>query len=151
MSEATTKKIKTLREKTKAGVMDCRQALEETGGDLAKAEKWLRKKGIEAAAKRENRETSQGFIGSYLHHDGTKAALVALTTETDFVARTKEFRELAKEIAMQTAAMKPKNVKELLAMAWIRDESRTIGDLVKELSGKTGENIVLQEFKLMEL
>lgn len=151
MSKITTNQVKKLRTKTKAGVMDCRQALEESGGDMKKAEVWLKKKGVETASKRESRETNHGFIGEYRHHDGTKGSLVLLTCETDFVARTKEFKDLANEMAMQVTAMKPKNVKELLKQSWIRDESKTIGDLVKEMTAKTGENIVLKDFKRLDL
>jgi elongation factor Ts len=151
MSKITLDQIKKLRLKTKAGVMDCRQALEESGGDLTKAEKWLRKKGIKTAAQKEGRETKHGFVGVYSHHDGTKASMVALACETDFVARTKEFQNLTKEIAMQVAAMNPKNVKELLKQPWIRDENQTIGDLIKEMTAKTGENIVLKDFKRLAL
>ncbi len=151
MTRITTEKIKKLRAKTKAGVMDCRQALEESGGDMKKAEEWLRKKGIESASKRADRETKHGFVGTYSHHDNTKGSLVSLACETDFVARTKEFQNLANEIAMQVTAMNPKNVKELLKQPWIRDESRTIEDLVKEMAAKTGENVVLKDFKRLEL
>ncbi|MCJ7792715.1 MAG: translation elongation factor Ts [Candidatus Marinimicrobia bacterium] len=151
MVKITLEQIKKLRLKTKAGVLDCRQALEESRGDLTKAEKWLRKKGIEAAAKKEGRETKHGWVGAYSHHDGTKASLVALACETDFVARTQEFKTLVQEIAMQVTAMAPKDVKTLLKQPWIRDESRTIADLLKEMTAKTGENIVLKDFKRVDL
>ena len=151
MTKVTMGQIKQLRLKTKAGVLDCRQALEESGGDLAKAEKWLREKGIEAASKKEGRETKHGLVGAYSHHDGTKASLVALACETDFVARTQEFKTLVQEIAMQVTAMTPKDVKALLKQPWIRDESRTIADLLKEMTAKTGENIVLKDFKRVDL
>lgn len=151
MTKITTVKIKKLRAKTKAGVMDCRKALEESDGEMKKAEMWLRKKGIESASKREARETSHGYVGVYQHFDGTKGALISLTCETDFVARTEEFQNLAKEIAMQATATSPKSLADLLKQPWIRDESRTIGDLVKEMSGKTGENVVLKGFKRLDL
>jgi len=151
MVKITLEQIKKLRLKTKAGVLDCRQALEESRGDLTKAEKWLREKGIEAAAKKEGRETKHGLVGAYAHHDGTKASLVALACETDFVARTQEFKTLVQEIAMQVTAMAPKDVKALLKQPWIRDESRTIADLLKEMTAKTGENIVLKDFKRVDL
>ncbi len=151
MTKITTDQVKKLRAKTKAGVMDCRRALKESGGDMKKAEGWLRKKGIESASKREGRETNYGYIGEYRHHDGTKGSLVILTCETDFVARTKEFKDLANEIAMQVTAMEPEDVKALLRQSWIRDESRTIGNLVKEMTAKTGENIVLKNFKRLDL
>lgn len=151
MTRVATDQIKKLRAKTKAGVMDCRRALEESGGDLKKAEGWLLKKGIESATKRADRETRHGLVGIYSHHDGTKASLASVACETDFVARTKEFKNLANEIAMQVTAMNPKNIKELLKQLWIRDEKKTISDLVKELSAKTGENIIIKDFKRLDL
>lgn len=137
----TLQQIKKLRAKTKAGVMDCRQALEETGGDLKKAEEWLRQKGIRSAEKRASRETSKGLIEVYSHGEGKIVAAVELLCETDFVARTEDFKNLAHELAMQVAAMRPKDSRELLSQPWIRDEKRKVEELVKELSGKTGENI----------
>ncbi|HUV43103.1 MAG TPA: translation elongation factor Ts [Patescibacteria group bacterium] len=151
MTKIKADQIKKLRAKTKAGVMDCRRALEESSGDLKKAEAWLRKKGIESASKREGRETKQGLIEVYLHNDGKIAGLVELLCETDFVARTDEFKKLAHELAMQAAAMKPKNVKEFLKQVWIRDEKETIDSLVKELISKTGENIVVNRVARFEL
>ncbi len=151
MIKIKTEQIKKLRVKTKAGVMNCRRALEETKGDMKKAEEWLRKKGIESASKRAGRKTRHGLVGTYSHHDRTKSALASLACETDFVARTKEFRNLVNEIAMQVVAMNPKNKKELLKQPWIRDESKTIEDLVKEMTAKTGENIVLKDFKRLDL
>ncbi|OGV89989.1 translation elongation factor Ts [Microgenomates group bacterium RBG_19FT_COMBO_39_10] len=151
MTRIKADQIKKLRAKTKAGVMDCRRALEESSGDLKKAEAWLRKKGIESASKREGRETKQGLIEVYLHNDGKIAGLVELLCETDFVARTDEFKKLAHELAMQAAAMKPKNLKEFLKQAWIRDEKKTIDSLIKELISKTGENIVVNRVARFEL
>ncbi len=151
MTKITTEQIKKLRTKTKAGVMDCHKALKETKGDLKKAAEWLRKKGIESASKRADRETKQGFIGFYRHHDGVKASLVSVACETDFVARTEEFQKLCNDIAMHGTATEPKNIKDLLQQPWIRDESKTIGDLIKETSAKTGENIVVKSFKRFDL
>jgi elongation factor Ts len=151
MTKITLDQIKKLRAKTKAGVMDCRQALTETKGEMKKAEEWLRKKGMAQSEKRAGRETSHGFIGVYRHFDGTKASLASLACETDFVAKTEEFQNLANEIAMHGTAMAPKSVKELLQQLWIRDESKTIGDLVKEMSAKTGENIVVKNFERLDL
>ncbi len=151
MTKITVDQIKKLREETKAGVMDCRQALTKTKGDLKKAEEWLRKKGIKTASKRAGRETGQGVISAYTHHDSSVAALVVLACETDFVARTKDFRDLAHELAMQVAATKPKDIKSLLKQAWIRDEKREVVDLIKQLSAKTGENIQVREFTRLAL
>lgn len=151
MIKITTEQIKKLRTKTKAGVMDCRRALEESGGDMKKAEEWLRKKGIKAATKRAGRETKQGLIEVYTHNDGKIVGIVELLCETDFVARTDEFKQLAHDLAMQVAAMNPKNVKELLKQPWIRDEKKTVDSLVKETIGKTGENIVVKRIARFEL
>lgn len=134
-------KIKDLRKITKAGVGDCRLALEETGGDFKKAQAWLKKGGIKSAQKRTDRATTTGVIDTYTHAQGKIVAVLELLCETDFVARTEDFKKLAHEIAMQVASMHPKNVPELLKQPYIRDEKITIGDLVKELISKTGENI----------
>jgi len=143
--------IKKLRAKTKAGVIDCRQALEAGGGDLKKAEEWLRKKGFQSAGKRTGRETGCGLVEAYTHAEGKIVAVVELCCETDFVARTKDFKKLAHELAMQVAALKPQDVQELLAQPWIRDESKKIEELVKELSAKTGENIKVNRLYRLEL
>lgn len=133
--------LKKLREETGAGIMDVKRALEETDGDEKKARIWIQEKAIKTAEKKADRETVEGFIGSYLHTTGKVGALVALGCETDFVARTPDFQNLAREIAMQVASMAPESVDELLAQAYIRDAKKTIADLVKETAGKVGENI----------
>jgi elongation factor Ts len=133
--------IKKLRAKTKCGIMDCRVALGETGGDFKKAEDWLRKKGIKSAQNKAERATATGLIEAYSHAEGKIVAMVELLCETDFVARTDDFKKLSHELAMQVAAMNPENVKKLLSQPYIRDEKITVDDLVKELIGKTGENI----------
>lgn len=123
--------------------MDCRQALQAVGGDLEKAKKWLKKKGVASAGKRAGREAKAGLIETYTHNGGRVAAVVELNCETDFVARTKEFKKLAHELVMQVAAMNPKNVQELLKQPYIRDEKITVEELIKETVGKIGENIVV--------
>jgi len=143
--------IKKLRAKTKAGVMDCRQALEASGDNLKKAEEWLRKKGLQSASKRHGRETDCGLVEAYTHAKGKIVAVVELCCETDFVARTEDFKKLAHELAMQVAALNPKNIKELLSQPWIRDESKKIDELIKELSAKTGENIKINRLYRLEL
>lgn len=137
--------ITKLRQATKTGVMDCRKALEESGGDLGKAKKWLVKKGLSKAAKRGGRATGAGLIEAYIHAGGTVGAMVKLVCETDFVARNKEFKKLAHEIAMQAAATNPKDVKSLLREEYIRDSSKKVGDLVKEAIAKLGENIKIKK------
>jgi len=151
MTNIKLEQIKKLREKTKAGVMDCRQALEECSGDFQKACEWLRKKGIASAGKREGRETQAGLVEAYVHPDSRIASVVELACETDFVARNEEFKKLAHELALQVAAMNPENVEELLAQPWIRDEKTLVGDLVKEIIARLGENIVIRRIFRCEL
>lgn len=137
--------IKELREKTGAGIADCRAALEESKGDLKKAEEWLKKKGLERATKKSDRETHQGQVFAYVH-GGKIGVLVTLECETDFVAKTEDFQKLGKEVCLQVSAMDPKNVEELLKQEYIRDASVTIEDLVKGTIGKLGENIKIGSF-----
>jgi elongation factor Ts len=143
--------IKKLREETQAGISDCRQALEDTNGDYKKAKVLLVERGIEKAQKKASREAGDGIITSYVHSTGKVGVLVELRCETDFVARTDDFKSLGKEIAMQITAMKPKDVKELLSMAYIRDGSLTVEQLIKKEIAKLGENIQLTRFTRMEL
>ncbi len=147
----TADQIKQLREKTQAGFSDCKMALEEAKGDMKKAEDILKKKGFEKAAKKSDRETGQGLVESYVHQTGKVGVLVSLLCETDFVARTDEFKTLAHEIAMQVAAMNPKDMDMLLKQEYIRDGSKTIDDLIKETIAKLGENIKLSDFKRSEI
>jgi elongation factor Ts len=107
MSQIPAAAVKELRERTGAGMMHCKRALEESGGDMEAAVEWLRKKGAAAAEKRVGREARQGIIESYIHHSRNIGVLVELNCETDFVARTSEFQELARDIAMQIAAADP--------------------------------------------
>jgi elongation factor Ts len=100
--------IQDLREQTGAGIMDCKKALEESGGNLEKAKAWLRDRGVALAAKREGREASNGVVGSYIHVGGSVGVLVEVNCETDFVARTDDFQNLVKELGMQIAAMRPR-------------------------------------------
>jgi elongation factor Ts len=143
--------IKDLREKTQAGFADCKMALDEAKGDMKKAEEILRKKGFEKAAKKSDRETGQGLVESYVHQTGKVGVLVSVLCETDFVARTDEFKHLAHEVAMQIAAMNPKDVDALLKQEYIRDGSKVINDLVTEAIAKLGENIKISEFKRSEI
>ena len=138
--------IKKLREKTGAGVMDAKKALEESNGDMKKAEAWVKEKGMARAEKKSDRETKEGYIASYVHTTGKVAALVEIQCETDFVARNEEFRSMAQNVAMQVASMNPETVEELLAQDFIKDGSQTIDQLVKTLSGKIGERFVVSKF-----
>jgi elongation factor Ts len=138
--------LKKLREETGAGVMDVRRALEAGEGNEEKAREWLKANAIKTADKKSDRETKEGFVASYVHTTGKVSALVALTCETDFVAKTEDFRNLGREIAMQVASMSPETVEELLKQPYIRDPKNTISDLVKQTAGKVGENIVIKQF-----
>jgi len=196
VKEIPAKLVAELRARTGAGMMDCKKALEETGGDLDKAVDVLRKKGAAKADKRAERVASQGLIGHYVHHDGKTAVLVELNCETDFVARTEDFKTLARELAMHIAAArplavrvedlppetlarerqvyeaqvaeqkKPENIRAkivdgmmkkfyednvLLEQKFVRDDKRTVGELVKELSAKTGEKIEVRRFSRLKV
>jgi elongation factor Ts len=196
VKEIPAKLVAELRARTGAGMMDCKRALEQTGGDLEKAIDALRKSGAAKADQRSGREASEGLIGSYVHHDGAIGVLVELNCETDFVARTEEFKALAKDLAVHIAATKPLAVRieevpppvvererqvyegqvaeqnkpaalrgkivdgmlkkfyqerVLLEQKFVKDETRTVGELVKELAGKTGEKIEVRRFVRFEL
>jgi elongation factor Ts len=158
--------IRTPRDRTGAGIMDCKRALEQSGGDVAKAEAALRAKGIASAAKKADRNTSEGIIDAYIHAGSRIGAIVELNCETDFVARTPEFKELAHNLAMQVAAMAPVYVDEtqipaeetrkpeeiaLLKQSFIRDPSKTINDLVMDARARVGENIRVRRFTRFSL
>ncbi len=143
--------LKKLREETGVSVSDCRQALEDAKGDYDKALKLLKAKAAEKAEKKADRETGQGLVESYIHSTGKVGALVEVLCETDFVARTDEFKHLAHEVAMQIAAMNPKDVDELLKQEYIKDGSKTIEQMVKEAIQKTGENIKIKKFDRFEI
>ncbi len=143
--------LKKLREETQVSFADCRKALEETNNSLEKAKEWLRKHGIQSAAKKSERVTSQGIIESYIHQNGKIGVLLELLCETDFVARTYEFKKLAREVAMQIAAMNPTDVESLLKQEYIRDPSKTMSDLIREAIAKLGENTLIKRFQRFEL
>lgn len=151
MAKAKLEKIKKLRQKTGAGVMEVRRALLEAGGDEKKAIKILKERGFEKAAKKETRAVKAGIVETYIHHTLTSGATVVLQSETDFVARNPEFKQLAHDIAAQGTAMSPADIPELLSQPWIRDETKTIADLIKENIAKFGENIEIKEFKRFEV
>jgi elongation factor Ts len=196
MATTTTEQIKELREATGAGVLDCRAALESSGGDFDKAVAYLREKGLAKAAKRAGKEASDGIVEIYSHGGGRVGVMVEVNCETDFVARSDAFRTLAHEIALQIAATSPAWTKDedvpesvqneereiarnrakeegkpeaawpkivdgrlnafldekvLLRQSYIRDESKTVQDLVSEAIGSIGENIVVRRFARWEL
>lgn len=142
--------LKKLREETSAGVSDCRQALEDAGGDIVKAKKLIEERGLEKAAKKEGKETSQGIVEAYVHN-GKVGVLIELRCETDFVARTDEYKNLAHELCLQVASMNPKNVAEFLKSAYIRDTGLTIEALIKRTIAKLGENITVARFSRIVL
>lgn len=163
----TTEMIKALREETGAGVMDAKRALDAAGGDKEKAKGILREQGMAAAAKRSERETQNGVVEAYIHGGGRIGALVEINCETDFVANTDDFRTLARNVAMQIAAMNPALISRddpersqhegpdeevcLLSQKFIRDGSTTIEQLVQDAVAKTGENIRVRRFSRFEL
>jgi elongation factor Ts len=200
MSEKTTtvsaKDVAELRRRTGAGMMDCKKALAETGGDFDRAVEWLRAHGVARAEKRAGREAGQGVVEAYLHHNGSVGVLVELNCETDFVARTDDFRQLARDVAMHIAASRPVAVSTdqvpadvvererriyaeqvaqegkpeavrakivegklkrfysevvLLEQPFVKDDKRTVGQIVKEVSGKVGENVVVRRFTRFQL
>jgi elongation factor Ts len=151
MIKADIKLLKKLREETGAGIADCRKALEESENDFKKALEWIKKHGIEKAAKKADRETSQGLVEAYIHQGGRVGAIIEISCETDFVARTDDFKNLAHEIAMQVAAMNPQDVDTLLKQEYIRDSGMKIEDLVKQAIAKLGENIVIKRINRLSL
>src|SRR3989344_9053063 len=135
--------LKKLRDETASSVSDCRQALEESNGDYQKALAWIKMRAIDKADKKKERATSQGIIESYIHGNGKVGVLLELFCETDFVAKTDEFKHLAHELAMQIAAMDPNDIATLLKQEYIRDSSLTVSDVVSGVIGKLGENITV--------
>ncbi|HKR99998.1 MAG TPA: translation elongation factor Ts [Candidatus Dormibacteraeota bacterium] len=194
MAEVTAAMVKTLRDETGAGMMDCKRALSETDGDVEKAKDWLRAKGISRAADKAGRTTNEGIVHAYIHSSGGIAkvgAIVELDCETDFVAKNEDFKHLAHTVAQHVVGAspapryirreevpadelereknvyreqvkgKPDNIVEkilegklsdfyskicLLEQPWIKDDKKTVGDLVKEAVGKLGENITVARF-----
>ena len=142
--------IKKLREETRAGIADCREALKESEGDLEKAKEWLKKKGLDKASSKAEREVKAGLVEVY-SHGGKVGVLVEVLCETDFVARTDDFKNLAHELSLQIASMNPSSVEELLAQEYIRDNSQTIDQLIKGVVGKVGENIQVGRFERIAL
>ncbi len=166
MSQIGIESIKELRTLTGAGIMDCRRALEEVGGQIDRAVELLREKGIAKAGNKAGRETLEGKVESYVHSGNRNGAKVELNCETDYVARTPEFRELAHDLAMQVAAMSPKYVDRaeaeeknagepdpacLLEQEFIKDSAKTIQDLINDTVARVGENIKVRRFERFAL
>ncbi len=142
--------IQKLREVTGAGVMECKKALDEAGGDFEKAKAIIYERGLAKAEKRGGRATGAGVLETYIHNERV-GVLLELRCETDFVARTEMFRELAHDLVMHIVAMNPENVEELSKQNFVKDESKTVDDLVKTAIAKSGENIRVEKFCRYEL
>ena len=162
----TVELVRELRGQTGAGVMECKQALVDADGDLEKATELLRQKGLAQVAKRSDRVTTEGIIEAYVHTGGRVAAMVELGCETDFVARTPEFRSLAHDLAMQVAAMAPAYVDAdemeegdtrpaaqvtLLRQPFIKGSGSSVEDTIKEVAAKVGENIRVRKITRLAL
>ncbi|MBI2020806.1 translation elongation factor Ts [Candidatus Daviesbacteria bacterium] len=144
------KDIKKLREQTGVGIADCKEALSLSKGNLEKAKEWLKKKGLDKAAKKADREVRAGVVDVY-SHNGKVGVLVEVLCETDFVARTEDFKNLAHELSLQIASMNPSSAEELLSQEYIRDATQTVDQLIKGVSGKLGENIQVGRFERIVL
>lgn len=142
--------IKQLRDLTGAGIADCKEALIQSKGNLEEAKVYLKQKGFDKAAKKGDREVKAGIVDVY-SHNGKVGVLVEVLCETDFVAKTEDFKSLAHELSLQIASMKPETVEELLAQEYIRDNALTIDQLVKSSIGKLGENIQIGRFERIAL
>ena len=142
--------LKKLRNETSFSIADLRKALEETNNDYKKALEWIKKHGIEKAEKKADRKTAQGIIESYIHQNGKVGTMVELLCETDFVARTNEFKNLAHEIAMQVAAMAPKMLTLFLSRIY-QGFIFNHQNLIKQTIAKLGENILVKRFTRYEL
>ena len=142
--------VKKLREETGAGIMECKRALQEAKGDVEEAKKIIHEKGLLKAEKKSDRKTGSGILESYIHN-GRVGVLLELRCETDFVTKTEDFKNLAHDLAMHIAAMNPENVEALLAQPFVKDPSKNISDVIKQVIGKIGENMVVERFMRYEL
>lgn len=137
--------VKKLREATKMSIMDIKSALTESKGNFDQAREILKKRGAEISAKKSDRAASEGLVESY-SHQGRIGVLLEVNSETDFVARNPEFKELAHELALQISAMNPIDVEDLLEQEYIRDGSQKVRDILQQKISKLGENIVIKRF-----
>lgn len=158
--------VKELRNRTNLGISDCNKALSEVGGDMEKAIEFLKQRGAAIAEKKRDELVAEGVIETYVHHTRHIGALVELNCETDFVARTDEFRRLARDLAMQVAASSPQFISSeemppkaeadpqeacLLSQPFIKDPARTVHEIIAETIAKVGENIKVRRFARFEL
>ena len=150
MAAITSAMVKELRERTSAGMMDCKKALVESDGDMEKAIEWLREKGLSQAAKKASRIAAEGAVAQYVSEDGTVGALVEVNCETDFVANTDNFKNFANSVAKHIALAKPADVDALLAQKYIDDETKTISDMISDATVAIGEKISVRRFERYE-
>ncbi len=134
-----------LREETGAGIMDCKRALEEAGGDLAKAKEILNEKGVAKAAKKADRATGAGLLEAYIHN-GRVGVLLELRMETDFVAHSEPVQQFAKDLALQIVSMTPEAVEDLLRQPFVKDPNMTVEALLQSVIVKVGENMKIARF-----
>lgn len=139
-----------LREETGAGVMQCKRAFEESGGDYEKAKELIAKAGAVKAEAKKGRATGAGILETYMHN-GRVGVLLEIRCETDFVAKADAFKELGHDIALHIAAMDPESVEALMSQPFVRDETKTVKDLMNAVVGKVGENITVARFTRYEL
>ena len=142
--------IKKLRQDSGAGIADCKEALSKALGNMEKAKELLKKKGFEKGGSKIGREVKAGLVEVY-SHSGKVGVLVEVLCETDFVAKTSDFKNLAHELSLQIASMNPSSVEELLSQVYIRDNSLTVDQLIKSVIGKIGENIQVGRFERIAL
>ena len=146
----TASQVKDLREKTGAGMMDCKKVLTETNGDMEKAIELLRERGIAKAAKKSDRVAAEGLVTAYVSEDGKVGAVAEVNAETDFVAKNEEFRAFANDVAKQVAVKNPANVEELLAQTFINDETKTVSEVLTNKIATIGENMSIRRFARFE-
>ena len=144
-------KVKHLRESTGLSFNEIKKALDEAGGDQARAMEILKAHGVKMAEKKATREVGEGVVASYIHATKKLGSMVEVLCETDFVARNADFQELAKEIAMHIAAMKPGNVSDLLDQPYVKDQDMTVKDFINSHVAKLGENIQIGRFEIFQI
>ena len=150
MAAVTSAMVKELRERTSAGMMDCKKALVESDGDMEKAIEWLREKGLSQAAKKASRIAAEGVVAQYISEDGTVGVIVEVNCETDFVAKTDNFVNFCNNVAKHIAKANPADVDTLLTEAFVDDASKTVSDLVSEATVAIGEKISIRRFARYE-
>ena len=139
-----------LREETGAGVMECKRALDKAEGDMKKALEFIREAGIAKAESKKERKTGAGYLGAYVHNNRV-GVLMEMRAETDFVVRSEPFQAMAHELLLHIAAMAPESVEALIEQPFVKDESVKVGDLIKSVTGKVGENIKVERFTRYEI